>query len=83
MESKFLTTEDVADLLHVTPQAILRQRDRGQKPGTLGFRAGKRLLFHRSDIEEWLDERRAEAPAAATPEVSSWRRPLCGRRRTR
>jgi len=55
---RLLTIEDVADWIRTTPAAIHTQRYRGAGPR--GVRVGKRILFRRADVEDWLDAR-AEA----------------------
>lgn len=55
MTSKLLTVEDVAALVHTTPQAIHSQRHRGIGPR--GVRIGKRVLFREEDVNAWLDGR--------------------------
>ena len=52
-----LTAADMADLLRTTPKAIYAMADRGQLPGIT--RIGRRLLFRRDDLLEWLDRSRA------------------------
>jgi len=51
-----LTVEDLARLTRVSPHAIHMQRLRDQKPGSLGFRVGARVLFQPADIRAWLDK---------------------------
>lgn len=51
-DSPFLNTQDLADLLKTTKNAvhILRHRGRGPK----GFRRGRNVLYRRTDVEAWL-----------------------------
>lgn len=51
----FLNTKEVADMFRVSVETIHMQRHRGQEPGALGFKAGKRVLFRPEDIEAWID----------------------------
>jgi len=52
-----LTTKEVANVLRTSRKAIYSMVERGQLPGIT--RIGKRLLFRRDDLIEWLEERRA------------------------
>lgn len=49
-----LTIEEVATRLRTTPSAVYSSRYRGQAPGSLGMRSGKRLLFDWSEVDRWL-----------------------------
>lgn len=51
-DSPFLSTQDLADLLKTTKNAvnILRHRGRGPK----GFRRGRNVLYRRTDVDAWL-----------------------------
>ena len=66
MHERLLTLKETADYLRLTPSALYSQRYRGEKPGALGIRVGKKLLYRPSDIDRFLNERLAEtyAPAA-------------------
>ena len=61
---QFLTVEEVAAMLRATPSAIYTQRYRGEEPGSLGFRIGRRILFRWSDLERFLSEAISDAPLA-------------------
>ena len=50
----FMTASEIADLLRTTPKAVYTMNDRGQIPGAT--RLGKRLLFRRDYLLEWLDD---------------------------
>ena len=50
-------TKEVAELLRTSPEAIYTKVERGQLPGVI--RDGRRLLFHRDNLLQWLEERRA------------------------
>lgn len=60
---ELLTVEELADLVRCTPAAIYVQHHRGQAPGALGFKAGRRILYRRSDLEAWFDSRAAQSLA--------------------
>ena len=57
---KLLTIPDLARFLRVSEHAIHMQRLRNQKPGSLGFRVGARVLFEPQKIKAWLEECQAE-----------------------
>lgn len=52
--SEYLTTEDVADLLRCSRQAVY---DRLRRHPIPHYRSGKRLLFTRNDVMAWLQPR--------------------------
>jgi hypothetical protein len=52
-----LTLQEAADYLRLTSGALYSQRYRGDKPGALGIRVGKKILYRRADIDRFLDER--------------------------
>ncbi|HVR76881.1 MAG TPA: helix-turn-helix domain-containing protein, partial [Acidimicrobiia bacterium] len=64
MPEPLLTLKEAADYLRLTPSALYTQRHRGEKPGALGIRVGRKVLFRPSDIERFLEERLAEAFAS-------------------
>jgi hypothetical protein len=57
---QLLTIPDLARFLRVTEHAIHMQRLRRQKPGSLGFRVGAKVLFRPEQVREWLEETQAE-----------------------
>jgi hypothetical protein len=61
MPEPLLTLKEAANYLRLTPSALYTQRYRGEKPGELGIRVGKRVLYRPSDIDRFLNERLAEA----------------------
>lgn len=50
-----ITTETLAEELGTDRQVIYESRRRGQYPGILGHRQGKRLMFYRSEVNDWLE----------------------------
>lgn len=64
MLEPLLTIQEVAEYLRLTPNALYTQRHRGEKPGVLGIRVGRKLLFRPSDLDRFLEERLQEAEAA-------------------
>jgi predicted DNA-binding transcriptional regulator AlpA len=56
--SQYLTTEQVAEIVHLTPATVRYWRH--MNTGPKHFRAGgKRVLYRREDIDAWLDEQYA------------------------
>ena len=60
VREQLLTVEETAAYLRLTPGALYTQRYRREKPGVLGIRVGRRVLFRPSDIDGFLDERLSE-----------------------
>lgn len=60
MREPLLTVKEAADYLRLTPAALYTQRHRGDKPGALGIRVGRKVLYRPSDINRFLDEQLAE-----------------------
>jgi hypothetical protein len=60
MPEPLLTLKEAADYLRLTPAALYTQRHRGDKPGALGIRVGRKILYRPSDINRYLDEQLAE-----------------------
>lgn len=57
MNSHLLTTQDVADLLGLSPEAVLRRWRAGEIPG---FRLASNVLrYDQDEIMAWLDSVRA------------------------
>lgn len=54
---RLLTIEEAAEYLRLTPGALYTQRYRREKPGSLGVRIGRRILYRPSDIDRFLDEK--------------------------
>jgi excisionase family DNA binding protein len=47
-----LTMEEVAELVHTSPSTVRYWRHTGYGPA--GFRVGRRVLYERSDVEQWI-----------------------------
>lgn len=56
MREQLLTLRETAEYLRLTPGALYTQRYRGEKPGVLGIRVGRKVLFRPSDLDRFLDE---------------------------
>lgn len=69
MPERLLTVKETADYLRLTPGALYTQRYRGEKPGALGIRVGRKILFRPSDIDRFLDEQLSEVEAG----LDRWR----------
>ncbi|MBV8980395.1 MAG: helix-turn-helix domain-containing protein [Acidimicrobiia bacterium] len=52
---ELLTVDELAEFLRSTPDAVYALRYRGDGPR--GVRVGRRVLFRRSDVDDWLDAR--------------------------
>jgi hypothetical protein len=61
---RLLTLEETAEYLRLTPGALYTQRYRGERPGALGIRVGRKVLYRPSDINRFLEERLNEADQA-------------------
>jgi hypothetical protein len=57
VHERLLTVKETADYLRLTPGALYMQRYRGEKPGALGIRVGRKILYRPSDIDRFLNER--------------------------
>ena len=55
-----LTVDDTAELLRTTRKAIYAMVERSQLPGVT--RIGRRLLFRRAAVLDWLDHKSAPSP---------------------
>lgn len=49
----YLTQQHAAELLHISPRTLERMRVEGTGPTFL--KAGRRVLYVRTDIEDWLE----------------------------
>lgn len=65
MPERLLTVNEIAEYLRLTPGALYTQRYRGEKPGALGIRVGKKILYRPSDIDRFLDEKVGEIDGAS------------------
>jgi excisionase family DNA binding protein len=55
----YLTQAEAADVLHVSERTLERWRLEGR--GQTYTKAGHRVLYRASDIEEWLQSRRRQS----------------------
>lgn len=69
MSDPLMTTDEVSEFIRV-PAATLRfWRHLGDR-GPRSFRLGRRVLYRRSDVEQWIDAQYAEARGADTAGVA-------------
>ena len=54
MNDEILTTETLAKYLHMNSQVIARMAREGKIPG---YKLGKKWLFKKSIIDEWLEKK--------------------------
>ena len=55
-----LTPDETADLLRTSRRAVYAMTERGQLPGVT--RIGRRVLYRRDDLLDWLDQKRTPSP---------------------
>ncbi len=55
-----LTADDLAVLLRTTRKGVYAMTERGQLPGVI--RIGRRVLFRRDELLNWLDQKRTPSP---------------------
>jgi excisionase family DNA binding protein len=60
-EPVLLTVDEVGDLLRTTRKGIYAMTERGFLPGAV--RIGRRLLFRRDDLLDWLRQKSAPSPS--------------------
>jgi excisionase family DNA binding protein len=63
VDAEFLTTREVADLLRTSPETLRYWTWRGEGPKS--FKAGRRRLYAREDVEAYIAERRSAAIKAS------------------
>ncbi|TSD62808.1 helix-turn-helix domain-containing protein [Aeromicrobium piscarium] len=56
---KFLTTEELAELVRQPPETVRYWRHVGKGPAS--FKLGRRVLYERTDVEAWITEAKAGA----------------------
>jgi excisionase family DNA binding protein len=62
VSDRLLTTREVADLLALSPEAVLRRWRVGELPG---YRLAPNVLrFQLADVEAWLESRRVNGSGA-------------------
>ena len=64
---ELITVAELAAWVRSTTAAIHVQRHRGQLPGALGMKVGKKVLFDRREVEDFLASQRQEVADATDP----------------
>jgi predicted DNA-binding transcriptional regulator AlpA len=59
-----IDTNETAELLKRSPNALYVMRSRGQAPPA--YRIGRRLLYSRSEVLAWVAEHRDDGPTRAS-----------------
>jgi excisionase family DNA binding protein len=54
---KYLTIQEVADLLRTSPETVRYWRHVGKGPAS--FKIGRRVLYDESDVRAWVESQRA------------------------
>lgn len=54
-QDRLLTIAEVADFCRTSVDAIYMQRHRGEAPGALALKIGKRLRWRPETLEAWLE----------------------------
>ena len=60
MTQELLTTEELAELLRITPGAVrANAANLRDKPGgwPASFRSGRKRLYRRADVDAWIEQR--------------------------
>lgn len=60
-QHEILSTSEAASALHVSPRTLIRWR--GERAGPPWIKAGRKILYRRSDIDTWLEAHRVEPVA--------------------
>jgi excisionase family DNA binding protein len=58
---EYLTTYEVAELLRTSPETVRYWRHIGKGPRS--WKAGRRVLYDRRDLEAWIEAAREDQPA--------------------
>lgn len=61
--SQYMTTGEVAELLRTSPETVRFWRHVGKGPRS--FKVGRRVLYERRDVEEFIAAARREAEVQA------------------
>lgn len=65
---EFLLHSEVAALLRMTEGALYQHRQRGTAPPAI--QRGRKLLYRRSDVIEWLEAQAESAPGVSCAPLS-------------
>lgn len=58
MATQYLTTTEVAELCRTSPDTVRYWRHTGKGPRS--FKVGRRVLYQRADVDQWLAQLRDE-----------------------
>ena len=58
------TIDEVARFFRTSPAAIYTQRSRGEAPGSLGVKVGRRILFDRDVLKDWMKNQAGQKTAS-------------------
>lgn len=73
MMTEYLTTDDAAKILHVSTKTLERLRTSGTGPEFT--KVGRRVLYRRSTLDNWLDANTTTSTSARKNDVlANWRR---------
>jgi excisionase family DNA binding protein len=53
MATDYMTTDEVATMIHLSPSTLRAWRSKKMGPPTL--HAGRRVLYRRSDVNTWVE----------------------------
>lgn len=56
-DNTYMTTAELATLMRTSPETVRYWRHVGKGPAS--FKAGRKVLYERSDVETWLRDLRA------------------------
>jgi len=62
----YLTIMEVATRLRTTKSALYSQYHKGQAPGALGVKVGRRILWNTEALDDWFNRHAAAAAEKAT-----------------
>lgn len=61
--SRYMTTQEVADLLRTSPETVRYWRHKGKGPKS--FKVGRRVLYAREDIDAFIAEAKEQGTSDA------------------
>ncbi len=59
-DDRLATTAEAANFFSTTTSALAVQRHRGQNPGNLGIRVGRRVLYSPETMRSWFSDQEQE-----------------------
>jgi hypothetical protein len=64
LDDPLLTSQQLADLLHVRPETLIQRRHHG-RPMPISIKVGRQVLYRRSAVEAFLREQEQRPTADA------------------